>query len=91
MPNEVVAYVRPFGSIELATLRIGGVSFTHQPDDMRLMLLTALEQLDIAVSAASSGTETTPDACGRCGRTDWRTAADECMWDECPARAERPA
>jgi hypothetical protein len=42
----------------------------------------------------SSGTETpTPplDACARCGRTDWRTAADECPWDECPARAERPS
>ncbi len=48
MPSQVDVFVRQFGTITMATLRIGGVTFMHQPGDMRMLLLAALEQLDQA-------------------------------------------
>jgi hypothetical protein len=55
MPSRVEMLVATYGStpLLLATLRIGGVSFVHEVADMRLLLLSAIEQLDLAEQYAA--------------------------------------
>lgn len=55
MPQTLWVDVQAFGSISMATLRIGSITFMHQPDDMRLMLRAALEWLDIREADLAEG------------------------------------
>jgi hypothetical protein len=95
-PDEVAQALRLIGErIERSHLTLIGLWSTGfgDPSEAVLQVVTTRE---VRLPAGSSGTETTRaavieqtgDACGQCGRTDWRSAADECMWDRCPARAE---